>query len=86
MTFYVAIADRRCATHEDIVKGCTFDDFREAKKFACKLAHDSDEAVLTNIDGEWIRVWKRDGNDDLLVTGELGAWIDAVPFREYLKK
>lgn len=86
MTFYVAVADRRRATHEDIIKGRTFDDFREAKMFASKLAHDSDEAVLTNIDGEWVRVWKWDGNGDLLVTGELGAWIDAIPLREYLKK
>lgn len=86
MTFYPAFGPRRSATNEDIVQGRTFDNFREAKLFVSRYGHDSDDAVFTNIDGRWIRVWKQDCHGNLLVTDELGAWCEAVPLHEYLQR
>lgn len=86
MIFYPASAERRLATHNDIIPNQTFTSYAEAKAFVLRYGHDSDDVVFVKINDEWALAWGYDDQGRLLVCKESEGWCDSIPVDEFIKQ
>ena len=84
--FYPAYACRKSVTHEDIVAVEPYNTYEGANGKALSMRCDDDDCgVFTELDGEWVRVWGRNKDGEILVTNERGFACDGVTVSEFRK-